>query len=403
MIIYIIPSWYPSKKYPLSGSFIQEQIQSLARNHPELIIVVGLRSDFDIELSFKNPLKIIFLLIKQFINSRDKVKRTDNLFEISNPSFSLRNFPNLFSANKRHFALHKWNIRYCQKYIGKIDIIHAHVADSAGVIALEINKRFKIPYILTEHRFESIKKIIKSKGQKYKQLLKILFHAEEVICVSQKQAYLLKFISPKMPLIIPNLTDEEKFFIKRDKPRSKYFTFATLCGLIKNKGLETLLEAIAIWKPFNLNVHFKIGGAGYHESFLKSMAYKLGISELITWTGFIDRENVPEFFQESEIFVLPSQSESFGIVYIEALACGLPVIATRCGGPEEIVNKENGVLIDIDNPKQLAEALQFSFENYDKFNLKIIREDFEKRFSSKVVTAKLLEIYSKITNKFINP
>ena len=93
---------------------------------------------------------------------------------------------------------------------------------------------------------------------------------------------------------------------------------------------------------------------------------------------------------------MPSHHETFGIVYVEALASGKPVIATRCGGPEDIVNSSNGLLIEKGNPAELANAMEWMYNNWSNFNPTNIRKDFEQRFSQKQVCRQIANLYDDI-------
>jgi len=91
--------------------------------------------------------------------------------------------------------------------------------------------------------------------------------------------------------------------------------------------------------------------------------------------------------------VLVSQSETFGVAYIEALSMGVPVIATKCGGPEVFVNDKNGLLIDVNNKKQLIEAMKYMYNNIDRYDRKAISRDIREKFSSAAVANKIEEVY----------
>jgi glycosyltransferase involved in cell wall biosynthesis len=103
-----------------------------------------------------------------------------------------------------------------------------------------------------------------------------------------------------------------------------------------------------------------------------------------------------EEFENCDCFVLPSRHESFGVVYVQAIACGKPIIATRCGGPEHIVTPENGLLVDIASPSQLAKALHDMFTFRDNYDAKLIRQQFLDRFSLPVVVNKIERVYRDV-------
>ena len=124
----------------------------------------------------------------------------------------------------------------------------------------------------------------------------------------------------------------------------------------------------------------------------KSLADSLKISKKIKWLGQIEPEQSVKIFQTCNVFVLPSRYETFGVVYAEAIACGKPVIATRCGGPESIVNDINGVLIKPESVKELSEAMiemRFTSQNYSSTE---IRKDFISKFSRVKVVNQLFRI-----------
>jgi glycosyltransferase involved in cell wall biosynthesis len=126
------------------------------------------------------------------------------------------------------------------------------------------------------------------------------------------------------------------------------------------------------------------------------MATSLKIDEDIIWLGALNRQQSYSQFQDCNCFVLPSRHESFGIVYAEALACGKPIIATRCGGPEDIVKDLNGLLCEIDDPRSLADAMLTMIKNYGQYDSQQIYQDFVNNFSAKIVTSKIERLYHNV-------
>lgn len=129
---------------------------------------------------------------------------------------------------------------------------------------------------------------------------------------------------------------------------------------------------------------------------LESLINKYGLNSQIKLMGLCTRERIAEQFKKSDCFVLVSKSETFGVAYVEALACGIPVIATRCGGPEMFVNANNGLMIDINDIEQLTEAMDYMYNHIDNYNRKDISMEIRKKFSAKVVATELTNLYRKI-------
>ncbi|TXK20963.1 glycosyltransferase family 4 protein, partial [Pontibacter qinzhouensis] len=128
-------------------------------------------------------------------------------------------------------------------------------------------------------------------------------------------------------------------------------------------------------------------------------AEQLQVSQYITWLGEINQEQALKEYQNCDAFVLPSLYESMGIVYIEALACGKPIIATKCGGPESTVTPFNGLLIEKENVTKLASALHYMIENRDKYDSNQIRQDFLARYSAGAVVPQLMALYKQVLEK----
>ena len=134
-------------------------------------------------------------------------------------------------------------------------------------------------------------------------------------------------------------------------------------------------------------------GEGRDLAYCQQHAQALGISDLVVWCGRRLRPDIVAMFQDADAFVLPSHYESFGMVYAEAIACAKPVIATRCGGGEYIVNETNGMLVDVGDIAALAAALRRMIDHGDAFSVERIRADFMARFSKRAVLSLLKKAF----------
>ena len=127
----------------------------------------------------------------------------------------------------------------------------------------------------------------------------------------------------------------------------------------------------------------------------KKQSKDLGIDDRVVWLGPVNRSKVPNLFRDSHVYVMPSLHETFGVVYAEAIASGKPIIATRCGGPESIVNEDNGKLVEIGNIQELSLAMKEVANKWKEYQPWLIRNDFEQRFSRKVVVRQLMSLYQQ--------
>jgi glycosyltransferase involved in cell wall biosynthesis len=392
-IILIVPSWYPSGKQPLYGSFIKEQAEAIAKYYPNFLVLVSLRSDVDVILTAKMPFKTLWQFLKGSFQKVIEDKLSPNFIELGSPAFSFLHGLGALSAMKRLLALSNRNLQYAQKKFGAIDIMHAHVSYQAGYVAALLSQKNAIPYVLTEHMSPFPFKNLLIQGHLKPEVVVALTHANKVIAVSNSLADTMAAYKINRPKVIPNMVDEQ-VYKSMPMPHSG-FVFFSLGRLSEQKGFNVLLDAISIWSP-DASVKFLIGGTGPLENQLKEKSAILGIDKYIDWLGVVSRENNPSLFNQCDAFVLASFHETFGIVYAEAIASGKPVIATRCGGAEDIVNEKNGILVNKNNPHELAKALEWMFHHAGEYSPSTIRNDFMERFSQAMLTNKLVELYEEV-------
>ena len=134
--------------------------------------------------------------------------------------------------------------------------------------------------------------------------------------------------------------------------------------LVHRKGQDKLISALPEIKTSVPNVHLVLVGVGPHQDYLEKLALKLNVSDCVTFIGRINYAELPKYICLGDIFAMPSRSrffglevEGLGIVYLEASACGLPVVGGKSGGaPDAVLVGETGVVVDGTNPSEIAEA-----------------------------------------------
>ncbi|MDP4188777.1 MAG: glycosyltransferase, partial [Bacteroidota bacterium] len=163
------------------------------------------------------------------------------------------------------------------------------------------------------------------------------------------------------------------------------------------KGYDILLKAFAQLVSQNHNsFRLIIGGEGKEKKYLQRLAVRLKIGDKVTFTGNLDRLQVRQNLQMANVFVHPSRLESFGVVLIEAMACGLPLITTRCGGPEYIVTPETGLLVEPDNSGKLSDAMSYFVQNYNNYNRDGIRKFAMEHFNQHDVALQYLSLFKQL-------
>lgn len=373
--VLFIPAWYLSYYKPHAGSFFQEQAISLSDAGYKMGIISVNNYPVKLALKFK---KFVWGIEKWL----DKGIQTYRYNCPRLPIFKRINSLLVLQAYKSLFR------RYIQKN-GKPDIIHIHSYKS-GIIGLWIKKKWGIPYVVTEHSSSIAKKNLHPYFQK--QAKSLYNNSAERIAVSKS---LRTFLEEKFSMnfkYIPNFIKVNKFQISKDK--NSGFTFLNIGWFKKNKNHIMLIDSFHKAFPNNENIKLQIIGEGIERSNIEKRIKELNLNNRIKLTGALDREVVAREMQKANAFVLSSNYETFGVVLIEAMSCGLPLISTRCGGPETIIDQDFlGRLCD-NNTDSLAATLNEVLKN--DYDSEKIREYAIQNYSEESVIVRISQIYETV-------
>jgi teichuronic acid biosynthesis glycosyltransferase TuaC len=240
---------------------------------------------------------------------------------------------------------------------GRPDLVHAHSCLNAGVLALAINRRYGVPYILTEH----------SVGPAHPRwwechlIKRVIRGASRCVAVSPHLGNILQAHYPgSWWQYLPNVLGESFLLAPApppmsDKPRP--FVFVCVARLSPEKGHAQLIEAFAAAFSDTIDVRLRLVGDGPSRSILEQLSLQLGVASQVDFVGRLPAPGVREELDSADAFVLASNFETFGVVVIEALACGLPVISTASGGPDHLIDSTNGLLVPAGDARALRDAL----------------------------------------------
>lgn len=380
MKILIVARGYPSNIYKTHGIFEFDQAKALAKKGNKVIFAaVDLRS-------FRRKRKWGFE--SRFIDGV-------NVEAINLPLGRIPGFIFNIIGQKAFLFLYK---KIVSKY-GYPDIIHGHFIGSGYRVA-QLYGRVSSPLVVTEHfsglNSENINSTLMKMGQyTYNRV-------DKVIAVSSHLANNLKNKFKINPIVIPNIVDLEIFkydkAIKESK-KDKYFGLISVGNLVKNKGMHLLIEAFH--KTFNKNngVVLNIYGDGPEKEQLMKNIKEFNLEKQVFLHGAVDRHVIAEKLKTSECFVLASKLETFGVAYLEALASGLPVIATECGGPSDFINQSNGITIKTEDVDELSRALEYMYKNIGFFDSEKISENICASYSPQVIGSALEDIYKDLINE----
>jgi glycosyltransferase involved in cell wall biosynthesis len=292
------------------------------------------------------------------------------------------------------------------------DIVHAHGHPYlSSLIAAKLAKRYKKPFVLTQHNTFIQYQGLWNTVERLNDIAvgaQVLKAADKIIVVSNAtRNYVLSLgADPEKIKVLHNGVDLDRFkpqpatqetMRRKLEIPSNAAVALTVRRLVYKNGIDTLVESTGIAVKKNPRLVYLVVGGGPDFAEVKAKARQLGIEKNFKLAGFISDGELPLYYNTADFFVLPSKSgEGLPLVALEAMACGLPVIATNVGGIKEIMVDGFGEIVPPNNPKSLAEAIA-KFSNSDFSSRKNeLRRKVEQKFSWDTNVKKLVEIYEEL-------
>ncbi|MFA6618724.1 MAG: glycosyltransferase family 4 protein, partial [Candidatus Neomarinimicrobiota bacterium] len=198
--------------------------------------------------------------------------------------------------------------------------------------------------------------------------------------------------------VIPNMVDTDYFVPLKDKPDNERFSFLIVAMLRPEKRIDTIIQAfIPIGNNFLARLNILGDGPEYKN--LHTISEEFHLDRLVKFLKKKGRTEVLNAMQKTDVCLLFSEMETFGVTLIEALSCGIPVIGGNVGGANDIITPENGLIVPTDDPKALQQAMKYMINNIENYDRDKIRDDAVKRFDTKVVIAALEKFYKSLILK----
>ena len=298
------------------------------------------------------------------------------------------------------------------KAVKSSKIVHAHGHPYlTSLTAAKLAKLCNKPFVLTQHNtfidynnfFDHVERLNDLTVGKQN-----LNSADKIIAISNAtKDYVLRLgAKPSKVKVVYNGVDLARFrpiVGKREELRKKLgitqnaIVILTVRRLVYKNGVDTLIDAANIAVKKNPRIVFLVVGKGPDMESVKLQIAKLGIEANFRLAGFVSDEDLPSYYNAADLFVLPSKSgEGLPLVALEAMACGLPVIATDVGGIREILMEDYGKLVAPNQPELLAKAV-LDFATFDFSSRRgELRAMVEKRFSWDANVERLIEIYEEL-------
>jgi len=285
----------------------------------------------------------------------------------------------------------------------RFDLIHAHFAFPDGVVARALSRSLRIPYVITEHAPWHSWWLGDGKVRD-----DTVAAARDAAAVAGVSRYVRRTILDHAPearvLVIPIGVEGSTFALGPPlEQRAKQIAFVGFISAIK--GVDVLVDAMASVVAEEPDARLVIVGDNFYratrfeEEEISRRAEPLVGSGHVEFVGRKAPDEVASIMRSSSVLVLPSQAETFGAVLVEALACGTPVVATRSGGPEDIVTPELGRLVDYGDARALAAALLEVLRNRQLFLPERLREHALREWNWAHIADRYYDLYCEVLSE----
>jgi glycosyltransferase involved in cell wall biosynthesis len=416
--ILFLPAWYPSDADPVAGVFVREHAKAAALYND--IVVVYASADDSLS-PWKRPVvtedvedgirtirikfgryRPIAAILRNWL-FKHKAGSAREGFSTGNSGIgkTVKELLTLDGTIVDDILYYRSILRSFDKLVDegwKPDVIHGHVFVTSALAAI-LGRLNRIPVVVTEH---SSSVTTHSLGWLLGSHLRFAAgHAEVVLPVSH---YLRTAIEEHYGVkgtfvVVPNVVNTDVFYPSRPRceceaEAKKRMLLVAIQG--PRKGIPDLLQALIQVREKRPDFILDIVGDGPCRVEHEAQAAKLGLANQVKFHGQKSKQEVGQFMRDCDFFVLPSLGETFGVVYIEAMACGKPVIATNAGGPKDFVNKEVGIMVPPGDIQALKEAIEYMMDHYQSYSPEEIHGYAVERFSYGAVGKMLNTVYRTV-------
>jgi glycosyltransferase involved in cell wall biosynthesis len=291
----------------------------------------------------------------------------------------------------------------CRK--NRYDVINTHFAVPSGPLGYILGKLFRIPNVLSLHGgdiYDPSKKMSPHNSAVFSRVVKfILNRADRIVAQSTNtRDNTIKYYSPVKdveiiplafhPPVIPRIT-REKLGLEKDT-----FYFITIGRLVKRKAVDTILHALSGIK--NKKIKLLIVGDGPEMGYLSDLTSALNLNDRVQFPGYVEDDKKYSYLNNSDAFILTSLHEGFGIVFMEAMFTGLPIVCTNHGGQVDfLTHNENALMLNVGDVESCRRYMMKIYT--DTALYKIMAKNNKKKvkdFYAESVAAEYLKIFNEI-------
>ncbi len=375
-----ICSWYPNRTIPALANFVYRHAKA-----------TSLYADVAVIYSCSDTL----------------VKQGHEVVVTYEPFMTVRIYyvptQNLLKKALRIFRAYRQGYKIVQQEWGKPNLVHLNILYPAGIFGWYLYLKEKTPYVITEHRAGYMHEIGSYKGFFMKWFTRLTFRwAKYAFPISESFGDALRNHGLNTTFkVVPNAINTSLFKLPNELNKRKvdgkfrFLHIGALCD--KHKNQSGIIRATEILAKRRNDFEIHIVGMGQDYEMLVSLSQRLEIlDKFIYFKGYLNEKQVVHELQQSNGFLMFSHMESQMVVVLEAMACGLPIIATETGGISERVTEQTGILLDIGDEKGLVEAMNYMIDNRDKYDPSVIRQKIVEKCSVEAVGRAIVDVYEKV-------
>ncbi len=379
--VLVVTTWYPNGKDKLIGVYHKLFCTAVANAGVKVNMLYVDRQGLSDLLKYPT-------MKKAYVDNNDGYKTYGRLeLDVGRFGMDLQMSSYVKTAEKIYNAYVKEN--------GKPDILHAQVMVPAGYAACKIGEKYGIPVLVTEHA-TYFERFFSGNEEKY---ARFVAEKAKITVVGNYMEDYLRDVQHIESSVLPNIVDTAVFNVPRKPHDPSVYNIATVAGLRPGKATDDAIKAVKLLCEKNPDKKFKytIVGEGQEEENFKALTKQLGMDGIIEFVGKKNAPEIAEILSVTDVLLMPSEIETFGIPAVEALAAGVPVVCTRCKGPEGFLYPECSEFCDVHDIDGMAEAVMRMYER-DK-NGEIDHEDIRKfadPFSAEAVANSAIGYYKDI-------
>ena len=379
MTILFVAPWYPIKSTH-NGIFIKRHAQAIALKHKVVVLHIYADNASKIEINKDGNFNEIVVSYK---------KPANRIFKFFN-SFNI-----LQSTFEKAYGV-------VLKEFEKPQIIHHNIVFPQGVFSKKLSEKYNIPLIVSEQwsgylpEDNSYNKFVIKYFSK-----KVFARASATTAVSQALGNAIrgKRLATEIS-VIPNVIDLNLFVLPTLETINLVPQILHVSSLNDNeKNISLLLKSMQIVHSKGIDFQLNIVGDSVEKTYFKSLVIELNIEHKVKFLGAKTPVELADIYQQNNLFALTSNYETFCVVLIEALACGLPIVARNVGAVNEIVNNNTGILVNSAEPEEFANAIIKMLAQYKTYNKTNLRNVVESRFTPEIVVEKFTQLYESVIRK----